>query len=158
MSNPTDTPNPLGMLPTPEPIEAAPVEAAADNAAPVEVPIEVKPDREAIFRNPVEVTANGVTIFHKFDAPTLSVGVVTYPTVYDQALYASKFFDTRNDPMYLRLWESAKTLIKTWQCDVMPDYKVDLKTVSDPACLQVVIWIGNTLMSHFSALEAPPKN
>lgn len=78
-------------------------------------------------------------------------------TVKRQLEYFSRYSDTRFEPMYLRLWHSAIVLIQDWQCDVLPDPKVDLDKITDTQATTVIMWAGNLVLGYMNELEALPK-
>src|SRR5512139_3522827 len=89
--------------------------------------------------------------------PEVHFALPAHPTVKQQLTYFSRYADTRGDPLYLRLWHSAQTLIAEWECDVLPDLSVDLNQVTSPAATTAIMWAGNTVMSYMNDLESLPK-
>jgi hypothetical protein len=59
---------------------------------------------------------------------------------------------------WVRHWAGAKVLIQSWQSDVLPDYKTDLDTISDPSQRELILWVGLEVVKFMNALEDVPKN
>jgi hypothetical protein len=61
-------------------------------------------------------------------------------------------------PLALRHWEGAKTLVQKWECAELPDYTVDLDSITDPKATTFIIWAGIQVMQFVNALDSIPKN
>src|SRR5512139_738981 len=100
-------------------------------------------------------TANGLEHF-KRTGPEARFALPARPTVRQQLIYFSRYADTRSDPLYLRLWHSAQTLIAEWECEALPDPSVDLDQVASPDATTAIMWAGNIVMTYMSDLESLP--
>lgn len=85
------------------------------------------------------------------------------PTVMQVLRYDSRRFETAGDmPAFVVLWECAKTVMSGWQCDLLPDIKIDLDKLehSEHAPLQVRIIeaVGVAVSAWRGALDSVPKN
>jgi hypothetical protein len=61
-------------------------------------------------------------------------------------------------PWMEQMWESARTVIKDWKCEVLPDLKADLDKVTDVRVTRIVAWVGATVARHMTGLEVPDPN
>jgi hypothetical protein len=80
------------------------------------------------------------------------------PTVAEIMLYDSKRVDMANTPIYLGMWEMAKTLIQEWECELMPDYKVELNKITDLRIARLVEQAGNAVLAWRLSLDKVSKN
>ena len=71
-----------------------------------------------------------------------------------------RFFDatigTRENELFIRMWEGAKALIEKWDCSYF-DYKDSLDEETDPRITRLVIWIGSEVSRHMNDLEKTEK-
>jgi hypothetical protein len=95
----------------------------------------------------------------RFDraVPDVHFALPAHPTVKQQLEYFSRYVDTRNEPMYLRLWHSAQSLISEWECAALPDLHTDLDQITDPNAATAIMWAGNAVLSYMNDLDALPK-
>lgn len=79
------------------------------------------------------------------------------PTVRQQLQY---FSAASGEASLIRYWEGAKALIepKSWQSEALPNYDVDLDTVTDPSVTNVLIEAGLEVLKYMNTLEDIPKN
>lgn len=91
----------------------------------------------------------------EFNKPDYKFTVPDRPTVRQQLEY---FSAGAGLPMALRHWEGAKTLIQSWECEKLPDHKVDLDTISDPAATTIIIAAGADVVRFMNSLDEVPKN
>lgn len=89
--------------------------------------------------------------------PAVHFALPRHPTVRQQLQYFSNYVDHRFEPLYLRLWYSAIPLLGQWECEVLPDVRVNLETLTDPDVATVVMWVGQSVLDHMEALEHLPK-
>jgi hypothetical protein len=104
----------------------------------------------------VEHEADNLTRFDRVE-PEAHFSLPARPTVRQQLEYYSRYADTRDAPLYLRLWHSAKILITDWECRTLPNKETDLNSLTDPQTATVVMWAGNVVMQYMNDLEALPK-
>lgn len=104
----------------------------------------------------IGVPLEDVTRFDRVE-PEAHFSLPAHPTVKQQLEYYSRYADTRLDPMYLRFWYSAQTLIGEWQCEALPDLKVNLDEITDPIATTIIMWAGNAVLLHMSGLDTLPK-
>lgn len=78
-------------------------------------------------------------------------------TVQQQLEYYSRYADSQSLPLYLRLWTSALSLIEDWSCEVLPDPRVNLKTVTNPDITMVIMWAGQEVLGYIEGLDLLPK-
>jgi hypothetical protein len=89
--------------------------------------------------------------------PPAHFGLPAHPTVEWQLTYYSKFTEARGEPLFIQLWNAAQSLIKEWECSLLLDPLVDLKSITDPAVTTVIMWAGNQVSSYVTGLDALPK-
>lgn len=79
------------------------------------------------------------------------------PTVRQQLAYISATTGTDPEQHLERLWNGAKTLIESWECDL---FKVDvnLDNVSNPKIAELILWASIQVRSYINKLEDIPKN
>lgn len=77
------------------------------------------------------------------------------PTVRQQLEY---FSAGASLPLALRHWEGAKTLIQSWECKLLPDYRADLDTITNPAVTSLIIQAGAEVVRFMNSLDDVPKN
>ena len=76
-----------------------------------------------------------------------------------QALaYDSKRLEMGGQPAFVVLWECARLLIDSWECERMPDRDVDLETLEDPALARLIEFVGVAVSAWRRSLDAVPKN
>ena len=102
------------------------------------------------------VVSSDVERFDRIE-PECHFSLPAHPTVKQQLEYYSRYADTRNEPMYLRLWASAQVVIKEWECTILPDRKVSLESITDPQVTTAIMWAGNEVIQYMSNLETLPK-
>ena len=83
--------------------------------------------------------------------------VPDHPTVRQQLAYFSEAGMARGSQMFERLWLGALTLMEDWECELLPDPKVDLDGLTDPKVVQVLLWSGLNVEVHMNQLEEIPK-
>ena len=79
------------------------------------------------------------------------------PTVRQRMFYDGKTIGTQ-ETMYLRMWDAATDLITVWTCELFPNHKADLESVTDPAVAELLEWAGWEVWKYIKALESLPKN
>jgi len=104
----------------------------------------------------IGVPLEDVTRFDRVE-PECHFCVPAHPTVKQQLEYYSRYADSRSDPMYLRLWHAAQTLIDEWDCAALPDRKIALDTITNPEATTVIMWAGNAVIQYMGNLDALPK-
>lgn len=77
------------------------------------------------------------------------------PTVREQLAYYSAAAGSNT---LLRYWIGAQALIGSWKSTILPDYKADVNTLSDPSQTTLIIWAGLEVMKFMNALDDIPKN
>jgi hypothetical protein len=87
----------------------------------------------------------------------LSFSVPEKPSVLEVLAYDSARVDFAKSPAYVVMWECAKTWIKDWKCEKMPDPNVDLNTVSDPIVWKIIKEVGLDVSGHRVAQEQISK-
>jgi hypothetical protein len=80
------------------------------------------------------------------------------PTVKQQLKWFGAAMGYNKEDTWIRNWEGAKQLIQTWQCDILPDYQIDLDTITDPSQREIVIFVGLETVKFMNLLEDIPKN
>lgn len=90
--------------------------------------------------------------------PNVKFSVPDRVTVRQQLAYYSEAAASKGADLFERYWLSARPLITYWQCEIMPDVKTDLDTVTNPKVAEVVIWAGITVKNYLDTLEELPKN
>ena len=80
------------------------------------------------------------------------------PTVRQQLAWFGAAAGRDPSDLFVRYWEGAKTLIQSWECAALPDYKVELDNISDPTQTNVIVWVAIQVRNHISAMEDLPKN
>lgn len=80
------------------------------------------------------------------------------PTVRQQLKWFGVAQGYEKSDTWIRNWEGAKQLIQTWESDVLPDYKVDIDTLTNPSQREVIIWAGAQVLMYMNSLEDIPKN
>lgn len=104
----------------------------------------------------IGVPLEDVTRFDRAE-PECHFALPAHPTVKQQLEYYSRYADTRNEPLYLRLWHSAQILFSEWQCSALPDYRIGLDRVTNPDATTIIMWAGNSVIQYMSDLESLPK-
>ena len=60
---------------------------------------------------------------------------------------------------YDRAWRAAKTVVKDWECEAIPDLDdFDMAESTDPKAANVVFWTCNAVSGHMNGLGQVPKN
>ena len=77
-------------------------------------------------------------------------------TCRDQLRFSSANIGMRDDEIFIRMWEGAKTLIEKWKCPYF-DYKDSYDNVSDPRITRAIIWAGGQDARHMNSLEKTEK-
>lgn len=80
------------------------------------------------------------------------------PTVRQQMRYFSAASSLDPVQQMERFWAGAIQLIEKWECEKMPDHKVDIDTLSDPSIVPILIWAGLEVRKYINDLEDLPKN
>ena len=88
----------------------------------------------------------------------LEFSIKDKPTVRDQLAYYSEAGLARGGQLFERYWLGARQLIVEWACPKMPDYMLDLDTISDPSITELIIWAGMQVKRHRDSLDEIPKN
>ena len=91
----------------------------------------------------------------EFNRPDCTFTIPDRPNVEQQLMYYSAAGGQNN---LLRYWNGAQTLIVSWKSDLLPDYKSDLKNLTDPNITNLIIWAGLQVMAHMNSLDEIPKN
>jgi len=89
--------------------------------------------------------------------PKAHFGLPAHPDIEWQLIYYSKFTEVRNEPLFIRLWHSAQSLIREWECPLLPNPSVDLKSITDPAVTTIIMWAGTKVSEYVNGLDALPK-
>ncbi len=79
-------------------------------------------------------------------------------TVKQQLEYFSVAGGLAGNEYWFRLWEAAKLFIQDWEFELMPDFGIDLDTVTDPRISSAVVWAGMQVSAHINSLQTIPKN
>ena len=80
------------------------------------------------------------------------------PNVRQQMRYFSAAATVTPELRMERFWAGAVQLIEKWECEVIPDYKVDIDSLTDPSQATIMIWAGMKVKEHMDNLEDMPKN
>ncbi|MFA5714359.1 MAG: hypothetical protein WC998_01290 [Candidatus Paceibacterota bacterium] len=85
------------------------------------------------------------------------------PTVYQILVFDSKLNEMIGKPTFLKLWETAKTIISDWQCESFPDYKVALDTIQGEdtdmnKIARIVEYVGSHAITWRTELDLVSKN
>lgn len=91
----------------------------------------------------------------EYKTDTYKFTVPDRPTVRQQLEY---FSAAAGSASLIRYWGGAKSIIQTWECELLPDYTVDLESITDPKVTAVIIEVGLDVMKYINALEDVPKN
>jgi hypothetical protein len=82
-------------------------------------------------------------------------------TALDLLTYDSVRMEKLGNPSLIVLWEMAKVLIDEWECEIFPNYRVDLATVNGEHTTQIVKilrQVGVSVSAWRRSLDEPPKN
>lgn len=90
--------------------------------------------------------------------PDCKFSVPDKVTVRQQLAYYSETAAASGSDIFERYWQGAKALITSWQCEIMPDHKIDLATVTNPKIAELVVWAGVSVKNYLDTLEELPKN
>lgn len=75
----------------------------------------------------------------------------------DQLRFSGANIGMRDDEVFIRIWEGAKSLIEKWNCSYF-DYKEDsLDEAIDPRITRLVIWVGSQVSRHMNNQEKTEK-
>lgn len=77
-------------------------------------------------------------------------------TVRQQLAYLGAVATSQAEEALERQWIAGVALLKTWQCETIPDPQADLGVVDDPRMVRIIIWVGNRIAEHVRKLEALP--
>lgn len=102
------------------------------------------------------VAAEDVARFDRVE-PEAHFSIPAHPTVKQQLEYYSRLSETIGEPIHLRMWACAQALIRDWECEVLPNPKANLDSITDPNAAMVIMWCGNAVLNHMNNLEALPK-
>ena len=94
----------------------------------------------------------------EFKSDDCTFTVPDRPTVKQQLKWFGAAMGHDKADTWLRNWEGAKQLIESWKSDILPDYKIDLDTITDPSQRELIIWVGLEVVKLMNALEDIPKN
>jgi hypothetical protein len=94
----------------------------------------------------------------RYEKDGTSFEVPDKPTVRQQMAYMGAAVGRMDAHFLIKLWEGAKEIVTYWKCDLMPDMRTDIDTISDPAIVDVLIWVCLTTQTHMQKLERIPKN
>ena len=94
----------------------------------------------------------------KFEREGCTFEVPDRPTVRQQLEYFSATAGTAGNQMLVRFWMGAREVITNWECEALPDIKVDLDDLTDPTQTDIIIWAGLQVKTHFNSLEDLPPN
>lgn len=89
--------------------------------------------------------------------PECHFAVPAHPTVKQQLEYYSRLSETLGDPIHLRMWSCAQALIQDWECEVLPDPRVNLDNITAPQAASVIMWAGNAVLNYMQNLDTLPK-
>ncbi len=82
-------------------------------------------------------------------------------TALDLLTYDSMRLQFGGSPSFIILWEMAKTVIDKWECEIFPDFRIDLATVNGENTAQIVQilrQVGVNISEWRRSLDEPPKN
>jgi hypothetical protein len=79
-------------------------------------------------------------------------------TVRQQLAYFSTIAGIDQSERFERRWESAKTMIEEWECELIPDKDVSLDEMYSLDQTNILIWVGNQVVNYLNSLEETPKN
>lgn len=80
------------------------------------------------------------------------------PTVSEQlSFYGETAFSDRKQ-MFTRYWEGARTLILSWQSEIMPDMNISLEETTSAKVGQIIRWAGMAVANHMATLEEIDPN
>lgn len=115
----------------------------------------------------IDMVANGNLAHFDRVEPDAHFAIPARPTVRQQLEYYSRLSETLNEPLYVRLWTCALSLMIDWECEILPDPKISLSrltnpkvsldSITDPQASTVIMWAGNVVLQHMNALETLPK-
>jgi len=94
----------------------------------------------------------------EFERENCKFTIPDKPTVRQQLRYFSAAAGI--DPVLRmeRFWAGAVQLIEKWDCALLPDYKTDIDTLTNPDQTTVIIWAGLRVKEYMDELEEIPKN
>lgn len=92
------------------------------------------------------------------EALGLSFEVPERPTVGQHLRYRSAIAGAAGEDMYGRHWQGAKTLILEWESPHLPDYDVDLETVTSIRAADTVSIACNLVAAYISSLDDDDPN
>jgi hypothetical protein len=93
----------------------------------------------------------------------LSFTLPDKPTVYQILIFDSKLSESLRQPQFLKLWETAKTVISDWQCEALPDYKTPLDSINGEdddmnKIARVIEFVGAQAIAWRNELDLVSKN
>lgn len=85
------------------------------------------------------------------------------PTVFQILVFDSKLQESIRQPTFLKLWETAKTVISDWDCEIFPDYKIPLDQIDGEEkdmnkIARIVEFVGGHTIAWRNGLDLVSKN
>ena len=93
-----------------------------------------------------------------FEREDCKFSIPARPTVRQQMEYFSATAGAVGSQMLYRYWAGALTLIQSWNCEGMPNQKVNLDEISNPDQTAVIVWAALQVKSYMDTLENVSKN
>ena len=92
------------------------------------------------------------------EALGLSFDLPDEPNALEIIKYDSKRLEMYGEPALVILWECIKPLILNWDCEHLPDYKVNLEKVKSLKAAQAVEFAAMRGVDWRASLDEVPKN
>jgi hypothetical protein len=92
-----------------------------------------------------------------FEKDGIKFSIPDRPTVRQQLAYISATTGIDSERHLERLWNGAKTLIESWECELFKT-DVNLDNVSNPKIAELILWASIQVRSYINGLEEIPKN
>ena len=95
----------------------------------------------------------------KRENPDCKFTIPDRPTVRQQFEYISLVADAVGRSMVLKYWEGAKSIIQSWECETVPDYKTfNIDESDSPTATNLLVWAGWEVRRYMNNLEDVSKN
>lgn len=80
------------------------------------------------------------------------------PSVFQVVAYDSAKIEHDGQPLFIILWECARTVVTEWECESIPALDTPLDTLTGMEAAQVVEWVGTQAVLWRNALNEVSKN
>ncbi|MDD5517863.1 MAG: hypothetical protein PHV98_00745 [Candidatus Omnitrophica bacterium] len=85
------------------------------------------------------------------------------PTVYQILIFDSKLQESLRLPTFMKLWETAKTIVSDWECEIFPDFNVPLEKIEGDEknmvkIARIVEFVGGNVIAWRDSLDRVQKN